>query len=134
MSWVQPLAAGSAGAGSQVGDGSAARAARAPQEVDDAASAARPGPAKLESQPCPQDGQRRRRRVMGRCLSAAAPHGKNLNLSPVRRTAPGRRRCFVVRIGAGAGGSRVDAMRDANVHGICSLKRGPTQIYVEKLP
>ena len=41
---------------------------------------------------------------------------------------------FVVRIGAGAGGSRVDAMRDADVHGICSLKRGPSQIYVEALP
>ena len=36
--------------------------------------------------------------------------------------------------GPAAGSSRVDAMRDANVHGICSLKRGPTQIYVEALP
>ena len=66
--------------------------------------------------------------------SPAAPHGKNLKFSHVRRMAPGRRRCFVVRIGAGAGGSRVDAMRDADVHGICSLKRGPSQIYVEALP
>jgi hypothetical protein len=66
---------GAAAGGGQRGEpdprwvyGSAARAARAPQEVDDAASPARPGPAKLEIQPYPQDGQRRRRRVMGRCL------------------------------------------------------------------
>ena len=75
---------------------------------------------------------------MGRCLEMLPGDRRslrqNFKLSPVRRMAPGRRRCFVVRIGAGAGGSRVDAMRDANVHGICSLKRGPTQIYVEALP
>ena len=33
--------------------------------------------------------------------------------------------------GLAAGGSRVDAMRDANMHGICALKRGPTQIRTE---
>ena len=64
---------------------------------------------------------------MGRCLGDRRSLRQNFKLSPVRRTATGRRRCFVVRIGAGAGGSRVDAMRDANVHGICSLKRGPTR-------
>ena len=55
---------------------------------------------------------------MGRCLGDRRSLRQNFKLSPVRRTATGRRRCFVVRIGAGAGGSRVDAMRDADVHGI----------------
>ena len=64
-------------------------------------------------------------------------HKQKLEIQPYPQDGhTGRRRCFADGSGSGpaAGGSRVDAMRDANVHGICSLKRGPTQIYVEALP